>query len=80
MRLFATFREAVGQSEVDVQVSERATAADVARALAEQYPVLARTLASGRPVVNQQFASPDDPISPDDDVAFVPPVSGGSDG
>jgi MoaE-MoaD fusion protein len=80
VKLFAAFREAVGRSEVDVQLPERATVAEVARALGEQYPVLARMLASGRPVVNQQFVSPDEPISPGDDIAFVPPVSGGSAG
>jgi len=30
-----------------------------------------------RVAVNQAFASPDDPLSPGDEVAFLPPTSGG---
>ena len=30
-----------------------------------------------RVAVNQEYAKPDDPIGPDDEIAFFPPVTGG---
>ena len=77
VRLFAAYRELVGANLVEVVLSDRATARDVPLALAESFPQLREALASGRLVVNQEFASPDLLIRPGDEVAMLPPVSGG---
>jgi molybdopterin synthase sulfur carrier subunit len=34
-------------------------------------------LAAGRCAVNQDYARPEDPVRPGDEVAFFPPVTGG---
>lgn len=80
VRLFAAYRERAGGGQVEVDVPVNATVADVAAALVERYPALRDVLGSGRPVVNQQFVAPDTAVGPADDVAFIPPVSGGSRG
>ncbi|MCS7002778.1 MAG: MoaD/ThiS family protein [Dehalococcoidia bacterium] len=76
--LFAGARDAVGQSSVTVQVRDNATIAEVAVALATQFPSLARLAQIGRYAVNHDYASADTPVAPDDEIALIPPVSGGS--
>lgn len=48
--------------------------------LQEREPAFAAIAGEGRVVrvaVNQEFAGPDDPVAPGDEVAFFPPVTGG---
>jgi molybdopterin converting factor small subunit len=48
--------------------------------LAASRPGLAEALATPgviRAAVNQDYAQPADPVRPDDEVAFFPPVTGG---
>jgi sulfur-carrier protein len=48
--------------------------------LAASRPGFAEALARPgvvRAAVNQDYAQPDDPVRPDDEVAFFPPVTGG---
>jgi molybdopterin converting factor small subunit len=48
--------------------------------MASRSPVHAEAFAAGKGVrcaVNLEFASPDDPVGPNDEVAFFPPVTGG---
>ena len=46
-------------------------------AVAERAPALREVIGVARPVVNKQFAGPDQPIAATDEVALLPPVSGG---
>ena len=79
MKLFAMLRESAGADSVALELAEGATAADVARALA-QAPELAGM--QGRmPVriaVNHEYASDDAPVRQGDELAAIPPVSGGA--
>lgn len=75
--LFARLRELAGTDTVAVDVAEPATVATVWRAVAAAVPALApfdRTLSCA---VNANFARMSHPITAGDDVAFLPPVSGG---
>jgi len=48
--------------------------------LAEDRPGLAEALSRPgiiRAAVNKDYADPDHPVKPDDEVAFFPPVTGG---
>ncbi len=85
VRLFAGLREQAGWGERLIQLdalpdSQRATAADLWRQLAldagpvEQSATLPATV---RVAINQAFAAPDSPLSPGDEVAFLPPITGG---
>ncbi len=52
------------------------TVGDLRNALIQTYPTLAN-LPSLMIAVNQNYADDQQPISPDDEVVLIPPVSGG---
>lgn len=76
-RLFARLREQAGTDceRLDLPL---ATVADVYHALRERHPALEPDLSLVRPARNQEFADWVDPVIDGDEVAFIPPVSGGS--
>ncbi len=85
VRLFAGLRERAGWGERLIQLdarpdSQRTTAADLWRQLAldagpgEESAELPATVLVA---INQAFAAPDSPLSPGDEVAFLPPITGG---
>lgn len=53
--------------------------ADLRQILSGRFPLLDERLKNALVAVNQQYAEDDDLIQPGDEVAFFPPVSGGSD-
>ncbi len=78
---FAWLRERVGRSEeeLDLPAGVR-TVADLVAHLADRDPGYATAFQNRRTVrcaVNQEFADPDAPIHPGDEIAFFPPVTGG---
>ena len=79
-RLFAIQRELAGTREVALDLAGGATIDDAWRALAGRYPVLE----PGRPFLrfarNGDYADADTPLVDGDEVAFIPPVSGGAAG
>ncbi len=78
--LFATLKDAAGGSRVRLTVpGELITVRAVREALAERYPQIRLALGTAIAAINQEFAEADDPVRPGDEVAFFPPVSGGSD-
>jgi molybdopterin synthase catalytic subunit len=75
IRLFAMLRERAGAGELTLELPDGARVRD---ALA--MPQVA-ALAEGLPLVmavNRQYAAEDAPLSPGDELALVPPVSGGA--
>lgn len=80
IRLFATLKDRAGQDRVTVTVAEPATVAAMTDALAENFPSLASSLSVALVAVNQDFASPETLLEPEDEVALFPPVSGGGSG
>src|SRR5436190_22661133 len=72
VKLFAVLRERAGASEVTLELPEGARVRDAIDSLAE--------VTAGVPVVmavNREYAQADDVLSADDELALVPPVSGG---
>ena len=51
--------------------------ADVVAAVVERAPALRPVIAAARPVVNKQFAGAEQVVAPGDEIALLPPVSGG---
>jgi len=78
---FAWLRERIGVGAEDVAMTEGvATVGDVVALLRARSPAHALALADTRSVrcaVNQEFAQPDAPVRPGDEVALFPPVTGG---
>jgi molybdopterin converting factor subunit 1 len=77
VRLFARFRDAIGAESVAVPLPGPRTAAALRRQMGELYPDLAGLLERSAIAVNGEFANDDTPVTPDDEVALLPPVSGG---
>jgi molybdopterin converting factor subunit 1 len=79
VRLFAGLRERAGAPSIDVELTEPATVGGLLAALAET-PVGALPPRSCIVAVNREYADPEQAIVPGDEVALIPPVSGGADG
>ena len=79
IRLFATLKDRAGQGRIQVSLDEPATVQTLLNALTADYPPLAPILPTVLVAVNKNFASQTTPITPGDEVALFPPVSGGSD-
>ncbi len=77
VKLFAALREVVGHEEMEVELGPRATAGELLDFLVAEHAKLARYLDVIQVAINQEFAERDSPITDGDDVALLPPVSGG---
>ncbi len=79
VRLFAVLRELAGSESVEVELADGATVADAIEGLGE-LPALAGQLERMpvRMAVNRSYASADTPLGPEDELALIPPISGGA--
>ena len=77
IRLFARLRDIAGAGEIERQVPDGATVRTVWEALAGEFPALRDYEASISTAVNAEYSRMDAPVGPGDEVAFLPPVSGG---
>lgn len=77
VQLFARGRELAGADTVAAELPAAATVADLRRTLAARFPALAGLLERSAVAVNHDFAENDRALSPGDEVAVIPPVSGG---
>jgi molybdopterin synthase catalytic subunit len=79
VRFFATLREVAGAAEMKVSLGEGATVATLLDRLRAKFPTLERHLPTLLVAVNREFQGPDHPLGEGDEVALMPPVSGGMD-
>jgi molybdopterin converting factor subunit 1 len=77
VRLFARLRELVGAGELDREVPAGATVRTVWDSLVREYPQIAPYAESMSCAVNIDYARMTTAVSDGDEVAFLPPVSGG---
>ena len=78
VRLFARLRELAGAAELDRDVPEGSTALDVWNDLSAEFPALADYTKAISVAVNEDYARLTASVRDGDDIAFLPPVSGGS--
>jgi molybdopterin converting factor subunit 1 len=77
VKLFAAMRDLAGDDTATVELPDGATVGDLRRELGKQLP-LARTLLNRSGIaVNQEIAENDRVVQATDEVAVIPPVSGG---
>jgi molybdopterin converting factor subunit 1 len=74
---FGRLRELIGISEEVGELPEGATLADLFARYAERFPGLAGFRGSMVVSRNQEFAAWDSRVAAGDEIAFLPPVSGG---
>jgi molybdopterin converting factor subunit 1 len=77
IRLFARLRDIVGAPDLVRDVAPGATVGDVWAALVSEFPSLAPYRASLSCAVNAEYGKFGSVLGEGDEVAFLPPVSGG---
>jgi molybdopterin converting factor subunit 1 len=78
VKLFGPLRERAGKDNVILDISE-GTVSSLLELVAKNFPALSGFSSSGRIIVavNQEFVREDDPVKSGDEVALMPPFSGG---
>ena len=76
VRFFALYRERAGVSQTEVELPEGSTPEELLRRLRSVYTSLPLS-DSVLIAVNSEYASLGAPLREGDEVAFIPPVSGG---
>jgi len=74
---FGRLKEIVGRAEDEAELSDGSRVEDLFARYGNRYPEFARFRASVVASVNQEFAEWRAPLASGDEVAFLPPVSGG---
>ena len=77
VRLFASYREAAGVGHIPLELPPGSTARDAIGAVLERHPLVAQ----GRSVViarNREYVDADAALADGDELALIPPVSGGA--
>jgi molybdopterin synthase catalytic subunit len=77
VRLFARLREQAGTETERLELPPGSTLAEVYEALRRRHPALETDLKAVRAALNQEFKDWSSEVADGDEVAFIPPVSGG---
>jgi len=78
VKLFARMRELVGSGTLERNINDDATVTDLLQTLKEEFPALAEVAPRTIISINREFADHETQLAEGDEVAFFPPVSGGS--
>lgn len=78
IRYFASIREAIGQRIEVRELSDRTTAGKLIDTIVTDYPAVEGLSRTSRIMVNHKYADRDHVLNDGDEVALIPPVSGGS--
>ena len=77
VRLFASLREKAGTSELMLELPESSTVADLLAAMEISFPNLSASAFHTMIAVNTEYVEKTHPLHDGDEVALIPPVSGG---
>jgi len=80
VRLFAHLRETLGEDQIQVDLEEGATVAALRDLIGRSFPQLLGELEKFPVVVEGEMATLDQPLQDGQEVAWIPPVAGGSTG
>lgn len=78
VRLFALYRERLQQSELTLIVPDGSTVWDLTDQLAREYPGIGPLIEHTAVAVNEEYADKSQTLVEGDELALLPPVSGGS--
>lgn len=78
VRLFARLSELAGTRETEVELGEGMSVAEAFRLLCQRYPRLADYDSRLMYAVNSEYVPAQHPLRGGDELALIPPVSGGS--
>ena len=77
VKCFAWAREVTGEDDIELDVPEIGTVKDLRASLAQKYPVFFAKMESIAVSVNQEFAGDSHAVAAGDELALIPPISGG---
>ena len=77
VRVFAALREVLGKDDVEVELPEGTTIEGLWEQLVDDDDRLQPFTKSINFAINHDFVGKETELNPDDEVAFLPPVSGG---
>ena len=78
VQLFAGLAEEIGTGRLEIDLDHtEATVAELKNAIAERFPEAAEAVATSFAAINQRYARDDERLSHADEIALIPPVSGG---
>jgi molybdopterin synthase sulfur carrier subunit len=77
VRLFAVAKDLAGSDAIELELPTGSTVADLRRTLFERFDRLKQFGPQLRFAVNAEFAGDQTAVTPNSDVACIPPVSGG---
>ncbi len=79
IRLFAGLHDLLGQRDVVLELAEGATVLQLREQLAKEYPIVTPYLTTLVCAVDEEYVPSEHRLQEGDEVALIPPVSGGSD-
>jgi len=77
LRMFAILRERSGISEAEIELAEGATVAIAMEQVGRRFSTIVDLLPRTAAAVNLVYAKPMDRLHEGDELALIPPVSGG---
>ena len=77
VKLFAILRERAGSGDMELSLGEGSTVDDASAALAKNVPALEQYLPRAAYAVNQAYVDRRTILHDGDELALIPPVSGG---
>ena len=77
VRFFAILRDRAGTDVADVELPANATVGVALESIATRFAAIASLLPRVAPAVNLAYARRDDVLHDGDELALIPPVSGG---
>lgn len=77
VKLFAILRDAAGTGDVELDVPPGTRAGAIRQMLSAARPAIERYLPRVALAVNRSYATPETELREGDEVALIPPVSGG---
>lgn len=77
VKLFAAARDLAGGDQLAVELPTGATVGELRERLRQECPSLGPLLAHAMFAVDAAYVTDDSPVSPNAEIACIPPVSGG---
>ncbi|CAN5528835.1 MoaD/ThiS family protein [soil metagenome] len=77
VKLFAIVRDKAARGDVSLELPEDATVADAIEKLSAELPAIASHLPRCAFALNFEYTSVSEPLNDGDELAVIPPVSGG---
>lgn len=78
LKFFAILHDLAGVRESTLELPQGATVANASDAIARQFPMIAKHLPRVAFAVNQEYRDRETILQEGDEIALIPPVSGGS--